>query len=438
MARRGCLDRLRVPSLDGAGGWILAGLLAAYLLMTTQGRTVPLGPGVDYWPAWGATAAAGLLAASLLAWRLRPARRWLRPVEAAATLAIAAMVMTDLTMTYQPLRDLGIYLKAGAHFVAGTPVYLQTPMTARPTDLTDYPFLYPPLTLPPFAVLSMLPTPIAQAIWVSGSLALGLAALRIFGLPWRWLVFVAVWPPLFQGLWVGNVAVPALALFALGPWLGEGLVVGAIFKSYTGLAALWLVCERRWRQLAAGVAVVVVLAVITLPLTGIGSWGAWIDALRLYQTSQVNVPVLYGFGLLKFVPLPVFVALAVAALAAALRVSGRESLARLGTATIVASPSLWGHGLLVAMPSLLSLRAPWLWLAIGVTSAPDGLQWWWAIGLIVASWFVPKMRRSPAGAEVGEVESAEPLHPLAAGSRPWERGDGRASVLRWLLSRRPG
>jgi hypothetical protein len=90
------------------------------------------------------------------------------------------------------------------------------------------------------------------------------------------------------------------------------------------------------------------------------------------------------------------------------------------------------------MPSLLSLRAPWLWLAIGVTSAPDGLQWWWAIGLIVASWFVPKMRRSPAGAEVGEVESAEPLHPLAAGSRPWERGDGRASVLRWLLSRRPG
>jgi hypothetical protein len=122
--------------------------------------------------------------------------------------------------------------------------------------------------------------------------------------------------------------------------------------------------------------------------------------------------------LLKFVPLPVFVALAVAALAAALRVSGRESLARLGTATIVASPSLWGHGLLVAVPSLLSLRAPWLWLAIGVTSAPDGLQWWWAVAVIAASWLVPGMRRAEATAGHSE-EAAEPLHPLAPGEAPW-------------------
>lgn len=417
MSHREYVDRLPRPAPDGVGGWFLVVLLAAYLLATTRDNWVPLGPGLDYWPIWGASVAVGLLVGSLLAWRFRPGRPWLRPVEAAAILAVAAMVMTDLTMTYQPLRDLGIYLKAGAHFLAGTPVYLQAPMTVRPTDLTDYPFLYPPLTLPPFAVLSMLPTPIAQAMWVSGSLALGLAALRVFGLPWRWLIFVAAWPPLFQGLWVGNVAVPALALFALGPWLGEGLVAGAIFKSYTGLASLWLVRERRWRQLALGAAAVVALGLLTLPFTGVGLWGGWIEALRLYQTSQGNLPTLYGFGLLKFVPLPVFVVPAAVAVLAALRVSGRESLARFGTATIVASPSLWGHGLLMAVPSMLSLRAPWLWLAIGITSAPDGLGWWWAIVLIAASWIVPGLRRP------GVVEGAavEPLDPLAPGSGPWGR-----------------
>ncbi|MGD0409590.1 MAG: glycosyltransferase family 87 protein [Candidatus Limnocylindrales bacterium] len=435
MERRRLLDRLPQSSVDGPGGWLLVALLGIYLLATTQGRSVPLGSGVDYWPAWGASVAAALLGASLFARRFRPTGPWLRPVEAAAVLAVAAMVLTDLTMTYQPLRDLGIYLKAGQHYLAGTPVYLQAAMTARPADLTDYPFLYPPLTLPLFAVMAQLPTSIAQAIWVSGSLALGLVALRIFGLPWRWLVFAAAWPPLFQGLWVGNVAVPALALFALGPWLGEGLVVGAIFKSYTGLAALWLVRERRWRQLAIGAALVVALALLALPITGVGPWQAWIEGLRLYQTSQQNVPVLYGFGLPEFVPLWAFVALAAAALLAALCVSGRESLARFGTATIVASPSLWGHGLLVAVPSMLSLRALWLWLAIGITSAPDGLQWWWAIALIAASWFAPGMRRATAaeGSRVeggaylggGDTEPHEPLHPLAAGSGPWGRQDGR-------------
>ncbi len=424
----------RLPRLSpyGAGGWLLVGLLGAYLLMTTQGRSVPLGPGVDYWPALGIAVAAGLIAGSVLARIFRPSRPWLRPVEAAAVLALAAMVLTDLTMTYQPLRDFGIYLKAGQHFVAGTPVYLQTPMTERPADLTNYPFLYPPMTLPIFAFFSWLPMPVAQATWVIGSLALGLAALRVFGLPWRWLAAAILWPPLFQGLWVGNVAVPALALFALAPLLGEGLVVGAIFKSYTGLAALWLVQRRLWRQLGIGLVIVAVLAVGTLPLTGIGAWQAWVEGLRLYQTSQQNVPVLYGFGLPKFVPVWVFVALAVAAVLVALRASGRQALARLGTATIVASPSLWGHGLLMAIPSLLSLRSPWLWLAIGVTSAPDGLQWWWAVVLIAASWFAPAMRRDAEPRhDARDPEAAvEPLHPLAAGTGPW--GGEDIAIQAWL------
>jgi hypothetical protein len=401
-------DRLRRLSLEGPGGWAIVAILGSYILIATRTWNVPVGPGFAYGPAWIALVVVTVLLASLVARRLRPAAPSLRPVEAAAILALTAMVLTDLTMTYQPLRDLGIYLRAGQHYLAGTPVYLQAPMTERPADLTNYPFLYPPLTLPVFGLLSLLPVSMAQALWLGCSLCLALLAFRILGLPPRWLPFVALWPPLFQGLWVGNVAVPALALFALGPWLGAGLVAGAVFKSYTGIAALWLVRERRWSQLSSGVAAIAVLALLTLPIVGVSAWQAWIEGLRLYQISQENVPVLYGFGLPRFVPLWVFVALAAAAVLAALRATGREGLARLGTATIVASPSLWGHGLLMAVPSMLNLRALWLWLAIGITSAPDGLQWWCAIALIVASWFVPGLRR-----------------PAAAGGGPWPQADLR-------------
>jgi hypothetical protein len=72
---------------------------------------------------------------------------------------------------------------------------------------------------------------------------------------------------------------------------------------------------------------------------------------------------------------------------------------------------------------MLNLRAVWLWLAIGITSAPDGLQWWWAVGLIAASWFVPELRHQAAAAD--EPDADEPLHPLRAGVGPWPEADLR-------------
>ena len=64
------------------------------------------------------------------------------------------------------------------------------------------------------------------------------------------------------------------------------------------------------------------------------------------------------------------------------------------------------------VPTLLSLRSPWLWLAIVFLSTPDGPQWWLAIAVVAASWAVPGMRH------VGTSED-EPLHPLAANGEPW-------------------
>lgn len=388
-------------------------------MAVTRSTDVPNGSGIPFWAVWLAVVATTFIAATLLAARFRPGAPHLRPVEALAIVALVAMVLSDITMAWQPLRDLGIYLKAGAHFQGGSPVYMQTPLTVQPIDRTGYPFLYPPLTLPFFAALSRLPEVVAQAIWVAGSAGLGLAALRVIGLPRRWLLPALLWPPLFQGLWVGNVAVPALALFAVGPWLGAGLILGSAFKSYTGVAALWLIEERRWGEIAAGIGALVALVVVTLPLTGIGLWSDWLNSLGVYQTSQQSLPGLYGFGLPRFVPFVVYVALALAAVVVAFRARGKMSLARLGTATVVASPSLFGHGLLMAAPSMLSLRSPWLWLAVGLLSTPDGPAWWLAVAVVAASWAVPAMRRAAAGAESGEERLDEVLHPLRTGDGPW-------------------
>jgi hypothetical protein len=388
------IDRLRTSS---RAAWLSAIALAADILLVTRSTDVYGGTGIPYWATWLALATAGVAVGLPLAARFRRSAPWLRPVEVLAIMAVSAAVLSDVTMAWEPLRDLGIYLKAGHHFMDGSPVYMQTPLTVQPLDRTNYPFLYPPATLPLFAALALLPEPVARVFWLAGSIALGLAALHLFGVPRRWLLPALLWPPLFQGLWVGNVAVPVLALFAAAPWLGAGLVLGAIFKPYTGIAALWLVLERRWLTLAAGVAAVGVVVLVTLPFTGTALWSDWLTGLGIYQQSQSSLPGLYGFGLPRFVPYAVYAGLAVAAVIAAVRSRGTAALARLGTATVVASPSLFGHGLLMAVPSILSLRAVWLWLAIGLLSTPDGLQWWFAVAVVAASWAVPAMRR-PDGA----------------------------------------
>ena len=169
--------RFRAVGLERSGGWVLVALLAADVAMVTRSTDVPNGSGIPYWGVWLVAVALALAVASLLAARLRPSAPWLRPVETLAILAVVAMVLSDVTMAWQPLRDLGIYLNAGEHFRAGSAVYMQTPLTIEPVDRTGYPFVYPPCTLPFFGALSVLPIELAQGLWLAGSLGLSMLLL---------------------------------------------------------------------------------------------------------------------------------------------------------------------------------------------------------------------------------------------------------------------
>ncbi len=414
MTRAGREDRL---------GWALAAGLAAYVLFATLDWRLPDAGGVPFGPAWAALAGAGVLGARVVR------RRW-EPLAALAVAAIAAALLTDLTQFWgQPLRDLGIYLKAGERFSANAPVYLTSLVTERPPDLTNYPFLYPPPALPVFALLAALPRPLVEAGWAAGSIAAALGGLRLIGLPWRWAVAALVWPPFFQGLYVGNVSVPAFALFAAAPWFGAGLVLAAVFKPYSAVAALWLVRERRFRALGLGVGIVAAGGLVTLPLAGLDLWRAWIEGIRLYSASQSLVPAsLIAMGLSAYLPEILVLGVSVAAVAWGWLGHGRDGLARFGVATVVAAPSAFAHGFLVALPAFLGLRTAWLWVVLGITSVAPGVAWWLAILVAVAASFLPGLRREDGGGPwpAAPGSASSPPAPPSARTRRLNRGSETA------------
>ncbi|MFI5226362.1 MAG: glycosyltransferase 87 family protein [Candidatus Limnocylindrales bacterium] len=367
--------------------WLLPIAFTAYVGVATRDWHVPAEGYAPFFPLW----VGGSVIALAAWWGLR---RHLTALETLAIGVVVAMVLTDVTTFWtQGLRDLHLYVKAGSHFAAGQPVYLQSLLTVRPADLSDYPYLYPPPTLPLFAVLSYLPSVLVDVAWVAGSIAAAVWALRRMGLGPVAVVLFLAWPPLLQGLYVGNVAVPLFAVFVAGPIFGAGLVVSAMFKPYSGIAALWLPREGRWRDLALGLAIVAAWIVLTLPLVGLDRWSEWWSGIGLYRDSQPLLPVsLYGFGLGRSMPEVLTVAIGIVVVILALRARREEGLWGLGVATIVASPSLFSHGFLVAIPAILGLRTTVFWVVMAITSVEPGGKWFVAIGILIAAWYLPALR----------------------------------------------
>lgn len=394
-------------------GWIVVAAAGCYIAIEDAAWHVPYPDGPPLLLLW--VIAVGVAALTAIA-----VQRRLEPVVVLAAMAISASLLFDSTfIAGTAFRDLGIYLKAGLHFRLDQPIYLDRLVTGLPADPTAYPYLYPPPSLPFAAVLSLLPSAAVTVCWELGLLAAALAGLRLIGIGWRWSLALLAWPPMAQGLYVGNVALPLFLLFVVGPWIGSGLVVGPLLKLQSGIAGLWLIRERRWREIVVGGLILAGLIVATLPLTGPDRWWAWLDGLAWFARSQPLIPrTFYGLALAEYVPGLVALAAGLAITVLALVPRGRPGLARLGAASIVASPSLYAHGFLVALPALLELRGLAFWAAIALTSVPGGLTWFGAIAIVVAGWFVPSLRRTVARAgPFGDSEDA--LHPSGGSAEPW-------------------
>ncbi len=435
------------PGLPFRSAWLAAVVPAAAALLGSRAAPEGVAGRGVFWRALVAGAAGGL---AVVAARLAPvARPVTGPADLLGALVVAGVVvgalagtgrrrhpvaldclaleaavaagLTDVSL-FQGLamRDLRLYLDAGARFLAGAPVYLAEPLRGSLPDPTHFPFVYPPLTLPLFGALARLPLAAAELLWeTAGSLA-AIGSLRALGLPWRWSIVLLAWPPFAQGLYVGNVAVPAFLLFALAFWRGEVLVLGPVFKLQAGVPALWLVRQRRLAALFAGLFVLLALVLVSVPLTGIDRWTQWIDGLFAYQRSQASFPsTFYAYALPRFLPYAVYLVLAAFAVLAALIPGGRSGLSALGLASIVASPSLYTHGFLPGLPALLALKPSLLWLALGLTSALPVPGWWLAVALGGLGLASARLRHDPADAD---------LHPLGHEAAAWPAREASSSA----------
>ena len=309
------------------------------------------------------------------------------------------------------LYDLNVYLGASERWMNGGSAYMTSTLTAWPASASADFFLYPPPLLPIFALLSQWPAAPVAAAWTLFQLACWYRAFRLLGLASSLSLLLLAFPPVMIGIESGNVAGLTFLLFAAAVRTGGSLVVDTIFKVQSGIPVLWLARQRRWRGLLAGSAVVAAIILVTLPLVGIEAWREWWAGLGYRASSQVVADALYGYSYAKVLPAPAYVAACAAVTAFALIFRDRRGLAALGLASIFASPALWPHGFVFALPAVLMLESGTaVWLILGVGAF--GSNMWLLFG---AGWIaVVAARRFPNGR----------LHPLAGADGPWSRAIG--------------
>jgi hypothetical protein len=129
-----------------------------------------------------------------------------------------------------------IYYRAAQAWLGGHDPWL----AGVPVNGFSFDFAGPPPTVLAFAPLAALPEEIFTAVWLAISAAAAVYTVRRVGLPLWWLLF----PPIVQGVLVGNPQVVCLAVLLAGSdWL-RALAIPLKFY-----AAWPMLAERRWRAL---------------------------------------------------------------------------------------------------------------------------------------------------------------------------------------------
>jgi hypothetical protein len=248
-----------------------------------------------------------------------------------------------------------------------------------------------PPSLPLLAPLALIPEALFIPVWLPICVVSAVLIVRRLHLKPVWLLF----PPLIQGVLLGNPAIPAFALFVCG-WEPVALIV----RPHLGFAAL---AERRWRAVVLAAALGLVLLVLT----------PWLTYLRELSSITARYGLESGGGANGS---PLLYWLAVAATAGVF-LFDRPSAGWLASAT-VAAPIAY-HGFVSIMP--LRNRS----LAAVASIALPGVPTLVAIVALIqvvrnAHPTVASLLRRPSGSsDLGRVPLAH--EPEAAQTSPVER-----------------
>jgi alpha-1,2-mannosyltransferase len=286
--------------------------------------------------------------------------------------------------------DFSAYWLAARHLLAGQPIYTAAQLAGpyEPQALGQFLYLYPPflaVLVMPLAALSPQTYGPAMGVWaamgavIAAAVVLGIG--RLEGLvrdrtSAAFLLAAAfAFPPLVAELILGNVHVVLLGLLALAWWAtrrpsrgGEavaGIAVGvaALIKLFPAVLLLWFVLTGRWRAAAWALGAAAVLALLTLPITGLEPWLRYPQVILNLgtpaNTTDALAPSLWLSALMPALlarALVIVVGLGLVAWSA-LRLDERASYGLVVAASVLLAPSLFQHYLaIMVLPLLLGLR----------------------------------------------------------------------------------
>jgi hypothetical protein len=288
-------------------------------------------------------------------------------------------------------------------------------------------FVYPPVAALLFSPFAALPGGAARVLMFLAGLVAVLAALRVLGVEdWRCYGVAVVSAPAINSLALGALT-SFLLLGAALAWryrdntavAGVATAFTAVLKLFLWPLAVWLLATRRWRAflLCAGASIILLL----------GGWAViGFAGLRSYPTllhvlQQVEAPVSFSvealFHLGGAAATAVTVALslaAVAAIALAARSAegDRRAFAVAIVASLVATPLLWLHYLLLLFVpiALYRPRLSGLWflpLALWATPMTHSHGVTWRILLALAVLAVVAVRTLATTAEPAAISRAD-------------------------------
>jgi len=308
-------------------------------------------------------------------------RRRITWALAAVAIVVTAVYLTIFIATaqYTLAFDYLAYDAAARRVVTGGGAYDLALTRPGVFGLFFYPAPFLWLVLP----LTVLPAHIAAAFWIVALIACFVVAILLLPVrdEVRWLTMALAgvsWPLIFS-VKVGQVAPILVLLFAIGwrwldriPVVGVVAAIGTLIKLQPALLFGWLFLERRWKDIAVGLALTVTAAVLITPIVGLHAWSDFIQLMRglddpLVQPANYSpgtVAYFLGVGHAAASAIQWLSTLVVLGLVIGLQRWGtRESSFLLAVvATQVASPILWDHYALV-------LVLPVAWLL-------ERRQWW--------------------------------------------------------------
>jgi hypothetical protein len=200
-----------------------------------------------------------------------------------------------------------------------------------------YKYRYPPPLAQIFAVLHLLPFPVAAGLWVAMLFCIFLVVAG------RWAPFLLLFPPTLAELYLGNVNLLIAFAIVIGFRRPAAWAVVLLTKTTPGIGLLWFAFRGEWRALAIALAATAGVAAGSFILAP-HLWFEFRDALAVQAGAAMDVP-----PLALQVSLPIRLAIAVPILWFAAR-TDRAWL--VPVAATIAAPAIWGNVLVIVVAAV--------------------------------------------------------------------------------------